>query len=228
MPAEVEAANFASLADHLDVNLDSRASSTILRIVEVAAELLQEHGEQGLRIADVQRISGISIGSLYHHFGNREGLIKAARAYQYVKNVPRDGEAIGELAVFARSAAEFVELLAPITREVQSADRSLQRLREAEFIGSAIARPDLFEALRTFQTEGLTEGEQIADVLIQRGWLKEGVSPRALALLAAVLSFGRIMGDFDLEPVDPDEWVHVVQLAIRGLFNVDREVPVAS
>ncbi len=47
------------------------------------------------------------------------------------------------------------------------------------------------------------------------------MAPRALALFASVISFGRIMGDLDNAPVDPDEWAHVVQLAIGGLFNVE-------
>lgn len=177
MPSEPSLTDFAILADRLDFKVSGRSETTILRIVEAAVELLEEHGEQGFRIADLHARTGISTGSLYHHFGSREGLIKAARAYQYARVVPRDGEAIALIAVHARSAAEFIEQLTDVIRVTQSPERAFGRLKQAEFLGSAVSRPDVFAALRSFHSDGMTASEQVAEVLIQRGWVKEGVSP---------------------------------------------------
>jgi AcrR family transcriptional regulator len=221
LPTDPSLTDFADLADRLDFKVAGRSESTVLRLVEAAAELLEERGEQGFRIADLRAMTGISTGSLYHHFGSREGLIKAARAYQYAQVVPRDGHAIALLAVHARSAREFVDQLTSVIRTAQSAERAYGRLKQAEFLGTAVGRPDVFAALRSFHTDGMTASEQIAEVLIQRGWVRAGISPRALVMFTEALVFGRIVGDLDLTPIDPEEWVHVVRLATAALFNVD-------
>jgi AcrR family transcriptional regulator len=225
LPSEQSFTDFTDLADHLDFKLGGRSETTVLKIVEAAVELLDERGEQGFRIAELHARTGVSTGSLYHHFGSREGLIKAARAYQYAQVVPRDGEAIALLAVHARSADEFVDQLTSVIRIAQSPERAHGRLKQAEFLGSAVGRPDVFAALRSFHTEGMTASEQVAEVLIQRGWVKDGISPRALVMFTQALVFGRIIGDLDLTPIDPEEWVHVVRLATAALFNIqpDRE-----
>jgi AcrR family transcriptional regulator len=217
---DVDLEDFLALADRLDVKVGGRASATVLRLIETAAQLLEQHGEQGFRVAELHRLSGISTSSLYHHFGNRDGLIRAARAYQYVQVVPRDGEAIAELAIFARSADEFIDLLTSVIRIVQSKDRARGRLKQLEFLGSAVGRPELLGALQAYQTQSLTASEQVAEVLIQRGWVKDGISPRALVTFAEVLGFGRVVADLDRTPVDLEEWVRVVRLAVSGLFNV--------
>jgi AcrR family transcriptional regulator len=184
---------------------------------------LKEHGEQGLRITDLVKTTGCSTGSLYHYFGSRDGIIEAARAYQYAQAVPAYGSEIVEMTTSATTAKEFTDLLVNVIRDVQSADRAPDRLGQAEFLGSAVARPDLFDALKALQTSTFSESEEVARILIERGWVREGISPRALAMFSLAVGFGRIVGDLDLEPVDPEEWVRIVDLATRGLLNLGGE-----
>jgi len=209
------------LTDLLGVKLSERGKSRVQLIIGTVDVMLQERGEQGLRIADVAKQTGASTGTIYHFFGSREGLIKAARAHQYLREIPTAEAAIATIALEAKSAEEFADRLVDVIREVQSSDRRQNRLKQAEFLGSAVSRPDLFAALRTVQTDLLTNGEAIAAILIQRGWVRDGISPRSLVMLILALGFGRIVGDLDLEPVDPEEWVHVVELAMRGVLILD-------
>jgi AcrR family transcriptional regulator len=209
------------LTDLLGVKLSDRGRSRVQLIIATVDAMLRERGEQGLRIADVSKQTGSSTGTIYHFFGSREGLIKAARAHQYLREIPTAEAAIATIALEAQSAEEFADRLVDVIREVQSSSRSQNRLKQAEFLGSAVSRPDLFAALRTVQTDLLTNGEAIASILIQRGWVKDGISPRSLVMLILALGFGRIIGDLDLEPVDPDEWVHVVELAMRGVLALE-------
>jgi hypothetical protein len=129
--------------------------------------------------------------------------------------------AIATLALPATSAEEFADRLVDVIREVQSSDRKQFRLKQAEFLGSAVSRPDLFAALRMVQTDLLTSGEAVAAILLERGWVRDGISASSLVTLILTLGFGRIVGDLDLEPVDAEEWVHVVELAMRGVLTVD-------
>jgi AcrR family transcriptional regulator len=211
----------AILSDLLGVKLSERGKSRVQVIIATVDAMLEEHGEQDLRIADVAKQTGASTGTIYHFFGSREGLIKAARAHQYLRGIPTTEAAIATIALQAASAEEFADQLVDVIREVQSSDRAQYRLKQAEFLGSAVSRPDLFAALRTVQTDLLTSGEAIAAILLERGWVRDGISARSLVTLILTLGFGRIVGDLDLEPVDAEEWVHVVELAMRGVLALD-------
>ncbi|MFD4345657.1 TetR/AcrR family transcriptional regulator [Streptomyces coelicoflavus] len=46
-------------------------------LLDAALRLYTESGEQGVTVTAVTRTSGVSLGSLYHHFGNLDGLLTA-------------------------------------------------------------------------------------------------------------------------------------------------------
>ena len=47
-------------------------------LLEAVAEPLCDGDESRLRIPDICAASGVNYGSIYHHFGSREGVIGAA------------------------------------------------------------------------------------------------------------------------------------------------------
>jgi AcrR family transcriptional regulator len=59
-------------------NTDAPASrSSRDKLLASALACFDEHGLTGMTIEQIRRQANSSIGSLYHHFGNREGLIAA-------------------------------------------------------------------------------------------------------------------------------------------------------
>jgi AcrR family transcriptional regulator len=192
-------------------------------IVEATIRLLDEHGEQGLRVADVTRMSGISVGSIYHHFGGRDGLIKAARARQFRASHPTYGDIVIDLANNSKSAREFVQGMRDLNAFVHARERSDDRLQRVAFIGSSMSRPDLLKELQEQQTELISAGAELAQLLRDRGWLRADVSPRAVVILTLALELGGVVADMDAESSDNSAWVHVVQLATESLFVLDDE-----
>lgn len=194
---------------------DTRAA-----LIEATITLLDEGGEQGLRIAEICRRSGISVGSLYHHFGSRDGLVKAARARQFRASHSTYGGSFVELATRAESAQEFVAGLREILPLLHSRERETERLRRFAYIGSAATRPDLLDEIRAQETELVTSGAELAQTLIDRGWVKSGVSARALTAFSVALELGAVVLDLDMKQSE-DEWWQVVQLASESLFELE-------
>jgi AcrR family transcriptional regulator len=68
----------------------SRTNSTAARrqaVLEAALDAFAEHGFSAAGIEDVRRRSGASVGSIYHHFGGKDGLaaelyVGGLRSYQ--------------------------------------------------------------------------------------------------------------------------------------------------
>ncbi|NDI01200.1 MAG: TetR/AcrR family transcriptional regulator [Actinobacteria bacterium] len=56
-----------------------RATTTARIVLEAAIDHIEHGGEQSVRISDISRSTGVSYGSVYHHFGDRNGLIRAAQ-----------------------------------------------------------------------------------------------------------------------------------------------------
>ncbi|MFI9254845.1 TetR/AcrR family transcriptional regulator [Streptomyces sp. NPDC053069] len=54
-----------------------RGEATVEQLLNAALRVYAESGEQGLTVAAITRASGVSLGSLYHHFGSVDGLMNA-------------------------------------------------------------------------------------------------------------------------------------------------------
>lgn len=206
----------------------ARGVETVDRALRVVVSILEQGGEASLRLADVSKRSGVSIGSLYHHFGSREGMIHAARARQFLQSMPRDGEAILQILETASTPEEFVAQVEAIVRATQAPERMGSRMRRVELIGAAASRPDLFESLRDIQTTILDLGETVGEAFQARGWLQDGIDPRSMSLFIQAVTFGRVLGDLDRRPVEFDAWVHLLMRALQGVLRMDLQSPIAE
>ncbi|MFE2276958.1 TetR/AcrR family transcriptional regulator [Streptomyces sp. NPDC059454] len=54
-----------------------RGEVTVEQLLDAALRVYAESGEQGLTVSAVTAASGVSPGSLYHHFGSMDGLLTA-------------------------------------------------------------------------------------------------------------------------------------------------------
>jgi AcrR family transcriptional regulator len=196
----------------------SRGSETVAVVLEVTRSLLEEQGEQGVRIEEVQRRSGVSSGSIYHHFGDRAGLIAAAQVDRFDRAVRED--AVGLVATLTGAATQgdpavyFAALRRQAATVVQP-ERSRIRWARITALSSAWRRPDLLASLGAAFTElvdALVDGvRQLQDL----GALDPALDPRAAAIYSQIHSLGLLFNDVDPRAVSDEEWVGLmVHLAV--------------
>jgi hypothetical protein len=101
-------------------------------------------------------------------------------------------------------------------------------MRRVELIGAAAARPELLEAISATQTMVLDVGEALGQAFKERGWLREGVEPRALALFVQAITLGRVLGDLDQRGVDQESWIHLLLSALGGMLALDLGSPLTE
>lgn len=58
------------------------------RVLTTALKLFSERGYFNTSVHDIQREAGVSIGSIYHHFGNKEAIAKAL--FDHIESSMRD------------------------------------------------------------------------------------------------------------------------------------------
>jgi hypothetical protein len=94
-------------------------------------------------------------------------------------------------------------------------------MRRVELIGAAASRPELLDAISATQTMVLDVGEALGQAFQERGWLKEGIEPRALALFVQATTLGRVLGDLDQRGVDQEAWVRLMLNALDGMLTLN-------
>ena len=89
--------------------------SSRLRILHVAAKILDQHGEPQLRISEVCKKAKVTAPSIYHFFDIREGLIDA---HAGGRRLFGDGAARGPHEVVPHPVGKDAGAVAP-TREIR-------------------------------------------------------------------------------------------------------------
>jgi len=167
-------------------------------------------------MADVSRRSGVSVGSLYHHFGSREGMIDKARARQFGESFPGNVVEEAQLLLTSPTPVAFVERVRALLGETP--ERTTIRRRRLETIATAARRPGHLRGVVAIRAHHLDLGERMARGLIARGCLRDGVDPRAFALLLDVMAMSGSLREVDLHPVTSDAWGNLVGMCIEGLL----------
>ena len=201
--------------------IQARAEVTVASVIEAAIRAIEAGGEASVRIDDILQETGISKGSLYHHFGGREGLIAAARVTQFSRFVAEDAARVREALLKTKSLAEFISVTSAMVEIGSAAERESARLNRLSVISSSYGRPELREALALQQH---THTETIAEAIRygqENGWLRNDVNPRALSVFVQGYNLARVLLDLDTEPVSIKDWEHVVRVALGSFFVTD-------
>jgi|GEM_PF-3128290 len=206
-----------------DITTDERDKVDV--ILDITERHLEASGEHGLRIMDIARESGVSTSTLYYHFNDREGLIQAvqARAVRRVSSasVNRLFEKFRQEHHTHHDARSFAhELVAVVGSEVGEY-LSEERRRKVELMAAGSTRPGLERLIQSEITHIIDDVTSFCQVIYDRGWLADGVTPRAMASALRAVLLGRVVGDYDLTPISDQEWYRLAELSILSLFRLE-------
>ena len=198
--------------------IQARAEATVSVVIEATIKAIEANGEASVRIDDILRETGISKGSLYHHFGGREGLIAAARVMQFSRFVAEDAQNIRETLTKTTTLEEFVAATSALVQTGNAAERERARHNRLSVIASSYGRPDLRESLALQQH---SHTETIADAVRygqKMGWIRADIDARAVAVFVQGYNLARVLLDLDTEPVTTEDWEQVVRVALGAFF----------
>ena len=198
-----------------------RGRATIEKLLEVTISELDRVGLAEIDLDSLLRKSKISKGSLYHHFGSKNGLLAAAEAQQFMKYLKREGETFRELIEDCKSKQKFVDLVADvmkITRLEANIDFRKKRVRA---IAMSFNDETLAQVLKNAQievTEYLAGSFQIAK---DRGWVKPDTDLMALSYWIQGVFIGHIMLDITEQTEHEEAWGQVAFEALRPFLAAD-------
>lgn len=206
-----------------------RGETTRERLLEAAMAMLDAHGEAGVRVDAIADMAGITKPSLYHFFGDRDGLVAAAQAERYRRSMLFGMDAQTEATRRCSSRAEFRRLVRTWTDAIASPDGVDRRRVRIQVLGSAVSRPALRAQVAEVDADAARRLAELVNFAKARGW----VSMTFDAEVAAMWWYGMITGRFLAEAERPGgslirrEWdavcTEVVQRLLFGETPPDDE-----
>ena len=189
----------------------NRAIEKIDALVEATVRVLETEGEAGVRVAEICDQVGVSFGSVYHHFGDREGLIRAA---QFARLRAQPGQDIASFASALNGDADsFVDSLMEICRSIASAERGPVREVRTSVLASTHGRPELRGPVDELETKVMDDLEAVVIKAQDLGVADPAVDPRALAAYLAAVSYGLVLTEhIDRRPSEDD----LASVILRG------------
>jgi AcrR family transcriptional regulator len=191
---------------------------TKVRLTEVAAALIDEHGSQGFTVEQLLETSNISKGSLYHHFEDFYDVIMQAQVLRFARYVEDDIEALTRVLLAASSREDMFDRLDLISRATHDSARSARRADRIEILAGARHSEKMKNALAPTQAR-LTGA--IADLVREmkaKEFVSEDLDPGSVAGFIQAYSLGLIVNDVSNESIDMDKWHLMISRMTRGLL----------
>ncbi len=166
----------------------------------------------------VLEISGISRGSLYHHFQDFAELLELAQVRRFAHFVNFSIEALTTLSSEVTTREELIERALELSREFQAPELSNNRIERLTAISKVVHNSRMAAALGAEQ-ERLTQ--TIADLyqgLVDRGIGNPLLLPRTAAVLFQAYTLGRIVDDFTPNHMEQENWLYAVRAMIENIF----------
>ncbi len=165
------------------------------RIIDATIAAIEAGGEPALRVNDIARDSDVSVATLYHYFGDREGLVVAARQKQYAGSTGIYYEGFSHAVRNASTCAELSQVLSQFFGQATAESSRAMRFLRAEIIGSSRTRPQLAVALREVQEELAAKLTVVFTDAQSRGLMRNTVSARDIAEFALSIHLGSVLHD---------------------------------
>lgn len=189
------------------------------RLLEVAIAMVEARGEAGLRVDEVAGLAGFTKPVVYHHFGDREGLVIAVQTERYLRSLQYG---LGNLAEDARrcdTADEFVALVYRWLRAFFTPEGASRRAFRIDVLGSAVSRPALRAAVQRAneaQAEGVAALARLAQ---DRGWMPTHFDPVAVGIWFTGVILSRHLVEMTPGAFDEAAWDDVTLQAARFVIT---------
>src|ERR1019366_488932 len=184
-------------------------------LIQTVVVLLEGTTLDQITSEQVLAISGISRGSLYHHFEDFSELLELAQVRRFSEYVDKVTEKLSTIFQSCGSRAELNERVSQTLQYFQAEDLAQVRLERLTAISKVPNNPRMARALGEEQ-ERLTEAlEDLYRDILARGWGNSQIHPRTAAVIIQALTVGRAVDDFTPTHVDQENWVHVISIFIK-------------
>lgn len=167
---------------------------------------------------EVLEVSGVSKGSMYHHFVDLQELVETAQVFRYSKWIDASIEFMTTAVIAAKNIEELRSAMVTLTQFTQSDERKSARAERAQALAACFENPRMAMQMGE-QTQRLTNA--ITDIVSEvknKGFFRSEVNPLALATFIQGYTLGKIVNDYNPNGVSEQDWNDLIMLIVDDTF----------
>ena len=200
--------------------MSKRVHPTKALLIATTVTLLDTKLPNEIAVDEILEASGISKGSLYHHFEDLGELLEIAQVERYAAWVDRSVDSLVQMISTVKTREDLVHGLKVITRFTQDPKYSHTRFQRARAIASAEHNPRFKKRLAEEQMR-LTEA--LIDLINEarnKGLYASDFDAHAGAVLVQAYTLGMIVDDFVENQMDPEAWYSLIDKVVERVFLI--------
>jgi AcrR family transcriptional regulator len=197
----------------------SRSGPVMQLVLDAVVERLMTGDEVLIRIPEVCEATGINYGSVYHHFGSREGVIDAAYYAIYTRLINEDIDSLRMINESASTREEFIDAIRPVLRRFSPGHNLAKQEIRVRILAAALTRPDLRISIGLAQTRLADELMRVIEFGQDREWLRSDVSAHYIGLCLRAIVFGRTVVYVSFPPIDEHEWERMMNVIFTQMLS---------
>ena len=188
-------------------------------LIDAALEVIENEGVNALRLDAIAASVGVTKGSLYWHFKDRDDLIRAALQEQMRRLTESSMSGVSEALASSKNLGEYLLQVQSVVADPYDEAEVVQRWRRLELMVTARQDPDLSKVMRDIQVHGMTAYTQLMRDAQESGILHPDLDPAAVAVAISALAMGAnvlisTMGD---DAPSRDSWFGLMAFLIGAL-----------
>ena len=184
---------------------------TRVALIDVTTRLIAEYGTDGFTVEMVLSESGISRGSLYHHFEDFPDLVESALVEVNRAYVESSIELTAQALAAVTSKEEFLAAINLVTSTLHSEERFKARIDRVRMIALCADSPSFRQKFGEAQAELVDNLTEVIRDAQERGWARADFDPKALATFMSAYTIGVSLNDVSADPISFDAWNSLVR-----------------
>jgi AcrR family transcriptional regulator len=179
-------------------------------LVETVTGLLDSKGADQITSEEVLHLSGVSRGSLYHHFEDFDDLVDSALVKRFGKYIAETNAGFAALSLAVHNAKDMKAALRRMTRWAHDPSRAEFRFERIRVFARASEKPSLRAKLALEQDALTTNMAEIIAGWQERGFVVNSVQARSIAVVIQAIVIGRVVDEIADTHVDPEDWLQMM------------------
>jgi len=186
-------------------------------ILDLAIATIDDGGEVAIRVNDIAAKAGVTVPTLYRHFGSRDGLVEAAQTQRFYETQFVDYSVFEASLAKCKNQNDLRITIRQVLLSHFETDRWEVRQVRLNALGAGYARPELLMSLALAQKQvamGITE---LLRPFQERRWIRTEIDLAATVYWFMGQILGRVLVEMGDDPVSQKKWNDI---SLEGIMAV--------
>ena len=189
---------------------------TAQRLIDAAIRAMDADGEAGLRVDAIVADAGVTIPVLYHHFGNREGLVRAAHVARLRQSLDQAIDDLELALTLVHDRAGFLAMFDALLERVFLPNRD--RYIRVNVLGATYGRPDLQAEVAALQRERWASVAEMLAEPQRKGWIRADLDLVVFVGWLFGLLMSRVLMDLQEGSMETSPWDEYTLAAVHTVM----------